>query len=278
MSTWRVDAEELCRLIDTEGCTGAFVMPPTMDQIAETNADGRYNLKSLRTFRGKPQWTAMITVDESPWGRRPGGYGQTEVMGLCSFPGLGPAMGSHGRPAPFLRVSTLGPDGHEVGGGETGEICVRGATVMNGYFNRPELNAERQRGDWHHTNDLGRVEPDGSLTFIGPKTRLIKSAAENIYPIEVENCLKAHPAVADAAVIGVPDPAWGQNVLAVVVLKEGEQATEEDLVAHCREKIASYKKPKTVAFVDALPRQGWSVDYQALDAQFGGGGYPGVGA
>ena len=275
--TRRVDAEELCRLIDTEGCTGAFVMPPTMDQITAVNTDGRYNLKSLRTFRGKPEWTAMITVDESPWGRHPGGYGQTEVMGLCSFPGLGPAQGSHGRPAPFLRVATLSPDDAEVAAGESGEICVRGATVMNGYFNRPELNAERQRGGWHHTNDLGRIEPDGSLTFIGPKTRLIKSAAENIYPIEVENCLKAHAAVADAAVIGLPDPRWGQNVMAVVVLKEGEQATEDDLVAHCRDKIASYKKPKSVAFVDALPRQGWAVDYEALDAQFGGGGYPGVG-
>ena len=77
---------------------------------------------------------------------------------------------------------------------------------MNGYFNRPELNEQRQAGGWHHTNDLGRIESDGSLTFIGPKTRLIKSAAENIYPTEVEGCLKQHPAVADAAVIGVPTP------------------------------------------------------------------------
>ena len=94
---------------------------------------------------------------------------------------------------------------------------------MNGYFNRPELNEERQAGGWHHTNDLGRIEVDGSLTFIGPKTRLIKSAAENIYPTEVEGCLKQHPAVADAAVIGVPDRTWGQNVTAVVVLREGAE-------------------------------------------------------
>ena len=273
--TPRVDAVELCRLIEDERCTGAFVMPPTMDQMIDLNADKRFDLSSLRAFAGKPEWTAMITVDDSPWGRRPAGYGQTEVMGMATFNALQPSTGSSGRPPPFVRIAVLDPDGAELPPGQTGEIAVRGPTVMNGYFNRPELNAARQAGGWHHTGDLGRLEPDGSLIFVGPKTRLIKSAAENIYPVEVESCLKAHPAVADAAVIGVPDPTWGQNVKAVVVLREGEQATEDDIIEHCRAKIASYKKPKSVAFVDALPRAGWAVDYEALDARFGGGGYPG---
>jgi len=275
--TPRTDAEELCRLIDAEGCTGAFVMPPTMDQMIERNAEGGYDLKSLRTFAGKPQWTAMVSIDDSPWGRRPAGYGQTEVMGLATFNALQPSIGSHGRPAPFVRIGILDPGGAELGPGETGEICVRGVTVMNGYHNRPELNAERQAGGWHHTNDLGRLEPDGSLTFIGPRTRLIKSAAENIYPVEVENCLKSHPAVADAAVIGVPDPTWGQNVKAVVVRGGDAEVSAEELIEHCRAHIASYKKPKSVEFVDQLPRAGWAVDYPALDERFGGGGYPGTG-
>ncbi len=275
--TPRVDAEELCRLIAGEGCTGAFVMPPTMDQIVELNADGRYDLKSLRGFPGKPEWTAMITVDDSPWGRRPAGYGQTEVMGMATLNALQPSLGSSGRPAPFVRLAVMDPDGTVLGPGETGEIVVRGPTVMNGYFNRPGLNEERQAGGWHHTNDLGRIEPDGSLTFIGPKTRLIKSAAENIYPTEVEGCLRAHPAVADAAVIGVPDRTWGQNVKAVVVLREGQSAGAEEIIEHCRERIASYKKPKTVEFTDAIPRQGFAVDYDALDERYGGGGYPGAG-
>ena len=252
-------------------------MPPTISQILEINPDGQYDLHTLRTFPGKPAWTAMITPDDSPWGRHPGGYGQTEVMGLVSFGALGPCIGSHGRPAPFLRIGILDPEGDEVEQGETGEICVRGPTVMNGYFNRPELTEERRAGDWHHTNDLGRTESDGSLTFIGPKSRLIKSAAENIYPTEVEGCLKTHEGVADAAVIGVPDRTWGQNVVAVIVLKEGAEITAEEIIGHCREHIASYKKPKAVEFVDSLPRQGWAVDYDALDATFGGGGYPGTG-
>ncbi len=275
--TPRVDAEELCRLIDTERCTGAFVMPPTMDQIVDLNAEGRYDLKSLRTFAGRRKWTEMITVDESPWGRQPAGYGQTEVMGLATFNALGPSLGSHGRPPPFVRIAVLDPAGHELPAGETGEIAVRGPTVMDGYFRRPELNEERQLGGWHHTNDLGRVERDGSLSFIGPKTRLIKSAAENIYPTEVEGALRSHPAVADAAVIGEPDPTWGQNVKAIVVLKENESAGADEIVEHCRKLLASYKKPKSVEFVDSLPRKGFAVDYEALDESFGGGGYPGSG-
>jgi long-chain acyl-CoA synthetase len=146
---------------------------------------------------------------------------------------------------------------------------------MNGYWNRPEVNAERLRGGWHHTNDLGRRESDGTFTFVGPKTRMIKSAAENIYPAEVEGCIRQHPAVADVAIIGVPDKKWTQSVKAIVVVKPEETVTAEEIVEHCRSRIASYKKPRTVEFVDALPRQGFAVDYDALDAQFGGGGYPG---
>jgi long-chain acyl-CoA synthetase len=147
--------------------------------------------------------------------------------------------------------------------------------MMSGYFDRDELNAVRQAGGWHHTNDLGRREADGSITFIGPKTRIVKSAAENIYPTEVENAIARHPAVKEAAIIGVPDKTWTQSVKAIVALKDGESATAEDIIEHCRATIASYKKPRTVEFVDALPRQGWAVDYDALDARFGGGGYPG---
>ncbi|MHB1503132.1 MAG: AMP-binding protein [Acidimicrobiales bacterium] len=274
--TPRVDAEELCRLIDAEHCTGAFVMGPTMDQIISCNSDGRYSLKSLRTFAGKPEWTAMVTVDDSPWGRHPGGYGQTEVMGLATFKALGPSLGSHGRPAPFLQIAILGPGGEELAPGLTGEIALRGATVMNGYHNHPELSVERRQGGWHHTRDLGRMESDGSLTFVGPLTRIIKSAAENIYPSEVEACIRTHPAVADVAVIGVPDRTWGQNVKAIVVPLEGAAVEPQEIIDHCQKHIASYKKPKSVVMTSSLPRTGFAVDYDALDSLFGGGGYPGA--
>ena len=276
--TPRVDAEELCRLVERERCTGAFLMGPTLQQIVEANRGGRFDLTSLRGFRGSPEWNAMTSPDESAWGRRPGGYGQTEVMGLLTLAALGEgAQGSHGRPIPLVQVRVVDPEGREVAPREVGEIVARGPTVMSGYHARPELNAAKQTGAWHHTGDLGRREPDGSLSFIGPKTRLIKSAAENVYPVEVEGCIARHPAVAACAVIGVPDPVWTQSVKAIVVLKKDAVASAEEIVEHCRAHIASYKKPRFVEFVDELPRRGFAVDYAALDAHFGGGGYPGEG-
>ncbi len=268
----RVEPHELCRLIEEERCTAAFLMPPTMAQMVEANRDRRYDLTSLRSAGGPPGWEAMVTIDPSP--RPAGGTGQTEVMGLVTFQVFGGA-GAHGRPSPMAQVRIHDDGDRECAPGEVGEIVVRGPVVCNGYHNRPELNAAKQRNGWWHTGDLGRVEPDGSVTFIGPKARMIKSAAENIYPAEVEACLAAHPAVREAAVIGVPDAVWAQSVKAIVAVREGMTVTPDELIQHCRERIASYKKPRLVEFVDALPRQGYTVDYDALDDRFGGGGYPG---
>jgi long-chain acyl-CoA synthetase len=217
----------------------------------------------------------MVTVDDSPWAQRPAGFGQTEVMGMLTLNAWGgPAIGTSGRASPMALVRIVDPDGIEVPPGEVGEIVARGPTVMNGYLNREELNDQRLAGDWHHTNDLGRREDDGSLTWIGPKGRLIKSAAENIYPAEVEAALAKHAAVQEAAIIGVPDHTWGQSVKAIVVVREGHEVTADELIEHCRVLIASYKKPRAVEFVKALPRDGFAIDYTALDTEFGGGGYP----
>lgn len=274
--TRRVDAEELCRVIEAEHCNYGFVMGPTAQQILEVNADGRYDLSSLRTFGGGERWNAMVQVDDSPWGRHPAGYGQTEVTGMLTFNALGiGSTGTSGRPSPLVQVRIVDPDGREVPAGETGEIVARGPIVTSGYHDRASLNQERLRDGWWHTGDLGRREPDGSVTFVAPLTRIVKSAAENVYPAEVEGCLARHPAVKEAAIIGIPDPVWTQRVMAVVVLEEGASATAEELVEHCRAHIASYKKPSTVTFVDELPKKGWEVDYAALDERFGGGGYPG---
>jgi acyl-CoA synthetase (AMP-forming)/AMP-acid ligase II len=272
----RVDASLLCAVIERERCTGAFVVGPMLDQILAANHDGRYDLSSLRTPRGRPEWNAMTSPDPSPWAARPGGYGQTEAVGMLTFTCLGAdAAGTHGRSSPLVQIRVVDDADREVDTGEVGEIVARGPTIMCGYWNRPEENARRHRDGWHHTHDLGRREPDGSLTFIGPKTRMIKSAAENIYPVEVERCLGTHPAVAECAVIGVPDPRWVQSVKAIVVLRDSQTVTEHELIEHCRAQIAAYKKPRSIELVDALPRDGFIVDYDALDARFGGGNYPG---
>jgi long-chain acyl-CoA synthetase len=272
----RVEGAALCRIVAEERCTGAFMVGPIFEQVLEANADGRYDLSSLRTASVGTAWDTMTSRDPSAWAAAPGGYGQTEAVGMMTFSCLGRGgAGTHGRTSPLLQVRVVDEDDVDVPVGGVGELVGRGPTVMNGYWNRPEENAVRARGGWHHTNDLGRREPDGTITFVGPKGRMIKSAAENIYPVEVERCLASHPAVAEAAIIGVPDERWVQSVKAIVVLQEGTNATADDLIEHCRARIASYKKPRSVEFVDALPREGFFVDYDALDEQYGGGNYPG---
>lgn len=291
--TPRVDAETLCRVISAEKCTGAFMMGPTIDQVLEINApddSGQrpYDLQSLHTFAGKPEWNEMVTIDDSPWGRHPAGFGQTELVGMLTLNAYGVgAEGATGRPAPLARLRLLDPDGVEVPQGETGEICAAGPQVMAGYHNNAEETARRQVWGWHHTGDLGRREADGSLSFVGPKGRLIKSAAENIYPAEVEAALNAHDAVREVAVIGLPDEKWDQAVCAIVVLHDGNSGnsgstdagvSEAELIDFAKQRIASYKKPKSIVFrTEPLPRHGWPIDYDSLDAEYGGGNYPGSG-
>ncbi|WP_327584626.1 AMP-binding protein [Nonomuraea sp. NBC_00507] len=272
------DAEEVCRLIDAERVTQAFLFGPMIDAVVKANAGGKYDLSSLRFVSHSAEWDEMITVDDSPWCRsKMGGYGQTEVGGMLTFLGLAEGgAGFAGRPSPLVQVRILGPDDSEMPPGEVGEICARGKSLFSGYFARPDLNAAKARNGWHHTGDLGRREPDGTITFIGPKLRMIKSGAENIYPAEVERALKSHSAVADAAVIGVPDPTWHQAVKAVVALKAEDVATADELIEHVKKQVASYKKPREVAFVDSIPKRGFTPDYDALDADHGGGNYPGM--
>jgi long-chain acyl-CoA synthetase len=268
------DPLELCQTIEQERCTGAFLQPATVEKLVETNHDRRFDLSSLRAKPGSDEWNAMI----SPLGpgRYRSGYGQTELGGVVSFhDGQLPALGSAGFPAPLLRIQALDPDGCVLPPGETGELVVRGPVVACGYHDRPEEQRQRQRFGWHHTNDIGRTEADGSVTFIGPKTPLIKSAAENIYPTEVEACLRQHASVEDVGVLGVPDPVWGQAVTAVVV--SAGVVSAEELIAHCRAHIASYKKPRQILFAEHIPRCNGDIDRAALDATFGGGGYPGAG-
>ena len=116
-----------------------------------------------------------------------------------------------------------------------------------------------------HHRPRAAARADGTIHFIGTMTRMIKSAAENIYPPEVEACIESHPAVKEAALIGVPDPRFRQSVKAVVALEPGATATEQEIIEHCRSRIASYKKPRSVEFVDALPRKDGAKDYDALD-------------
>jgi len=272
----RSDGEALARTIHDHRCTFAFLVGKQCHDIVQANADGRYDLTCLTSPPFFPEWDAMVTINPGDLRNGPYGYGQTEADGLITWTFYGQGIGTHGRVSPITQLRIVGTDDEDRPDGEVGEIVLRGPTVMSGYWNRPDINEQRQRGGWHHTNDLGRREADGSITFIGPKTQMIKSGVENIYPAEVESCLRRHPAVADAAIIGIPDPQFIQTVKAIVQLKPGSRIDAAELIEHCRASMASYKKPRFVEFVDALPRTPVGfVDYRALDAAFGGGNYPG---
>lgn len=272
----RAAPDAICRAIEQERCNGAFLLPATIDQVVDYAGQHAVDLHSLVALPGREEWNALVSVDDSDWGRTPYGYGQTETFGYASYSALAPgASGRMGKAAPGVDICMLDHSGAPLPPGETGEIAVRGDTVMNGYWRRDALNSARRAGDWHRCNDIGRIEADGSLSFIGPKAQMIRSGQENIYPAEVETCLREHEAVAEVAVIGVPDARWDQSVKALVVLAAGASCEAQALIDHCRERIASYKKPRHVEFVASLPRLGAGFDYAALNRDYGGGGYPG---
>jgi acyl-CoA synthetase (AMP-forming)/AMP-acid ligase II len=188
-------------------------------------------------------------------------YGMTELAPMATF--LRPAehadpvlRRSAGRAGPNVEVRIVDLDDHEVAPGVVGEVVVRGGNVMLGYWNRPAETAEALRGGWMHTGDGGYMDERGYLFLVDRLKDMIVSGGENVYSAEVENALATHPAVAQCAVIGVPDPELGERVHAVVVLRPGAAATPEELRAHCKTLIAGYKTPRTSEFVEALPLSG----------------------
>jgi len=193
------------------------------------------------------------------------GYGQTETTSGFTFlskddhlfagdPKKMRRLASAGLPSPECEVRVVNEKGEDVKPGEVGEIIERGDDAMLGYWKDPELTAETLRDGWVYTRDMATIDEDGYIYIVDRKSDMIISGGFNIYPSEVENALHVHPAVFEAAVIAVPDEQWGESVKAVVVLREGMKATEEEIIEHCKKHLASYKKPKSVDFVPELPK------------------------
>lgn len=184
-------------------------------------------------------------------------YGQTEMAPVATI--LRPEeqltrLGSAGRPALNVETRIVGEDGEPLPPGEVGEIVHRSPHAMLGYWNDPEKTAEAFRGGWFHSGDLGVMDEDGYLSVVDRKKDMIKTGGENVASREVEEAIYQHPAVAEAAVFGVPDEKWIEAVTAAVVLREGASLTAEELVAFLRERLAPFKTPKHVRFVAALPK------------------------
>jgi fatty-acyl-CoA synthase len=178
-------------------------------------------------------------------------------------------LASCGRPVPWLEVALLDDDLGPVPLGVPGEICVRGPMVMKEYLNRQSETAEALRGGWLHTGDVARADEAGFLTIVDRKKDMIVSGGFNVYPSEVEAVLTSHPAVAQAAVIGVPDPKWGEAVTAIVVKRPGAVVEAPELRALVKDRKGSVYTPKQVEFVDALPVTGLGkIDKKALRAPY----------
>jgi long-chain acyl-CoA synthetase len=268
----RVDAEELCRLIEAERCTSAYVFAPTIREMVELNGSKRFDLGSLLDATGghppaevRDAWYGMTSC-RPPSGAGVVGYGTTETVGMVTYEDRPPVgTGTFGRPSPLVALRIVDADGGELPPGEVGEIAVRGPQVMAGYLHEPAQDPE----GWRITGDLGRREDDGSISVLGPNLDMIKTGYENVYPAEVENVLRSHAAVREVCVIGLPDPEWGQSICAVVE-PEGDAPDPSELVEHVRRHIASYKKPRSIVFVEALPRNGPFVDRAAVKEEHGG--------
>jgi len=163
-------------------------------------------------------------------------------------------LGSAGRPVMNVDVKIVDEQGRDCPPGVTGEIIARGANMMKGYHKLPDETAAAIRDGWYHTGDMGFFDAYGYLFIADRKTDMIISGGENIYPREVEEAILKLDGVQEVAVIGIPDDAWGEAVRAIVVKRPGAELTEAQVIEHCRQHIASYKKPKGVDFVEALPR------------------------
>ncbi|PAU86097.1 AMP-dependent synthetase [Pseudomonas sp. WN033] len=163
-------------------------------------------------------------------------------------------LGSVGKPYPNLQAKILDDDGNECPPNVPGEIVARSAAMFRGYWNNHPTSMETLRDGWVHTGDMGKFDEDGFLYLVDRKKDMIITGGENVYSREVEEALLQHPAVSECAVIGIPDPKWGENVCAVVTFAQGKSVTEKELIAHTRSLIASYKKPKTIIVVEALPK------------------------
>jgi acyl-CoA synthetase (AMP-forming)/AMP-acid ligase II len=184
-------------------------------------------------------------------------FGQTEMSALVSGLLPGESKGrenSVGKILPFIEIRVVDDDDNDVPVGEIGEAVYRSSTVMKEYYKNPKATREAMRGGWFHGGDLVRMDKEGFIYIVDRKKDMIISGGENIYSAEIEQVICRHPKVMECAAIGVHDKSWGESVKAVVVPKFGEQLTEKEVIDFCKQYLASYKKPKSVDFMDALPR------------------------
>jgi long-chain acyl-CoA synthetase len=251
--------EEVLKTIQEFRAVSMSGVPTMFVYLLNYPEAGRHDTRTMR-FWGSGAAPLPVEIVE-PFERKFGGtllegYGLTEASPVVSAHRLSGVrkLGSVGQPIPGVQVSIQDDDDRALPVGEVGEVCVKGPNVMTGYYRNPEETARTIRQGWLHTGDMGRLDEDGFLYIVERKKDLIIRGGFNIYPREVEEVLYAFPAIAEAAVVGKPDPLMGEEALAFVVLRDGASATAEEVIAFCESRLARFKCPKEVRFVGALPK------------------------
>ncbi len=269
LSTERFDIDEAYRLIERYRVTNIFTVPTILKLLAEHPAAGRHDHSSLRyiIYAGAPMYredqkTALRTLGKVLVQY----FGLGEVTGNITVlppalhdPEDGPhtRIGTCGFERTGMQVSIQDDDGAELPPFATGEICVIGPAVFPGYYDNPEANVKAFRDGWFRTGDLGHLDAEGFLYITGRASDMYISGGSNIYPREVEEKILTHPAIGEVAVLGVPDPVWGEVGVAVCVRREGAAVTEAELADFLSPKVPRYKLPKRFFFWDALPKSGY---------------------
>lgn len=251
----RFDADAANRATDVEGVTHASFVATTLERLLEARGERAVP----GTFRhalvgGGPVPAQLLARARAAKLSALQTYGLTEACGQVTTERPGEANGRSAGPVlPGLELRVVGPEGQALGPGQAGEIEVRGPTVMAGYLNRLEDPQSSRREGWLRTHDVGMLDGQARLTVLSRRTDLIVRGGENIYPMEIEAALVAHPAVQEVAVFGAPDRHWGEVPVALVVLRPGRSLPDE-LAAWCRRSLAGFKVPSRFVVTDALPR------------------------
>lgn len=265
----RFDAEEAWSLVAEWQVSNLFTVPTIVKMLTEHPAVDRYDHSSLRhvIYAGAPMYR-----EDQKWALRKLGpvlvqyFGLGEVTGAITVlpPGLHDAAddalaraGTCGYERTGMQVSIQDDAGREMTPFGTGEICVCGPAVFAGYYDNPEANAKAFRDGWFRTGDLGHMDAEGFVFITGRASDMYISGGSNVYPREIEEKLLEHPAIAEAAIVGMPDPAWGEAGVAACVLREGAALAAAELLAWLEPQVARYKLPRQVVFWDALPKSAY---------------------
>ncbi len=266
------DPARASQLIDEHQVTLLADFPPVLTMLLEARAKTGAQWQSLKYVVGLDAPDTIKRLYAETGAKFWTGFGQSETSGVVTLTRIDVKPGSAGRPIALAHVRCVNEKGDDVPTGEAGEIAVRGPFVFAGYWRDPDATDYAFRNGWHHTGDIGKFDAEGYLYYVGrkPEKELIKSGGENVYPAEVERAIGELPGVAAACVIGVPNPKWGEAVKAVVELIPGKTLTAEQVAAAVADRIAAYKKPQFVDFVDRLPRkENGEIDREAVKAAHG---------